>query len=429
MADYDWKNGDPLTNWVVMSAVDDAEQRSSDIEIDGSVSRPDDLTEIDTGVNSRLADLMGEGGMKSPNKGTIDDVYDKVDSIGDWQSQRVRYKLLQRQVLNINGGLTTANVGTYHSLNGGSDDAKGAEGMVACLPLETMVKSAKAFGLFKSEGQRVSFDELITLMETPAFLHDAQKWQDLEGDVYAVAVGSEHQLQGDAQVDDDDEDDEDGESKEQVGNNEQQKNAEQTKSNEQAGSNEQPKSNPDETVARLKAEGKMTEDGFLVMPEPEKDPNAPERHFKGRIDEETKLIVFDEVDEDGNVIMTAEEMVGAKPKEPAKPAFNGPTKANPQFDPNNTTDKYKMVYDEDSKFFEGVENPYYKPDPGKPMPKLELIDVEEPKPEQPEKPAPKPGKKMPRLELIDVDLPPSSEYEDPDTYEYDSKELPPLDLL
>lgn len=272
MADYDWKNGDPLTNWVVMSAVDDAEQRSSDIEIDGSVSRPNDLTEIDTGVNSRLADLMGEGGMKSPTNGTIDDVYKKLDGVGDWKSYRARYKMLQRQVLNINGDLATANVGTYHSLNGGGNDAKGAGGMVACLPLETLVKSMKAFGMFEAEGQRVTFDELLNLVETPAFLHDAQKWQDIEGDVYAVAMGSEEQLQADAKVEKEEEEE----------------------------------------------------------------------------------------------------------KKPEEKKFNGPTKADPQFDPNNTTDKYKLVYDEESGFFEGVENPYYKEDPNKPKPKLELIDYEEP---------------------------------------------------
>ena len=183
MADYDWKNGDPLTNWVVMSAVDDAEQRSSDIEIDGSVSRPNDLTEIDTGVNSRLADLMGEGGMKSPTKGTIDDVYKKLDGVGDWKSYRARYKMLQRQVLNINGDLATANVGTYHSLNGGGNDAKGAGGMVACLPLETLVKSMKAFGMFEAEVRQ-------SLAVLKMYCANLEKVLDVEDHVYFYLTAS-----------------------------------------------------------------------------------------------------------------------------------------------------------------------------------------------------------------------------------------------
>jgi hypothetical protein len=332
MADYDWKNGDPLTNWVVMSAVDDAEQRSSDIEIDGSVSRPNDLTEIDTGVNSRLADLMGEGGMKSPTKGTIDDVYKKLDGVGDWKSYRARYKMLQRQVLNINGDLATANVGTYHSLNGGGNDAKGAGGMVACLPLETLVKSMKAFGMFEAEGQRVTFDELLNLVETPAFLHDAQKWQDIEGDVYAVAMGSEEQLQADAKVEKEEEEEKKPEEKKFNGP---------TKAD--------PQFDPNNTTDKYKLVYDEDSGFFEGVENPyyQEDPNKPK----------PKLELIDV-------------------EEPNK--FNGPTKANPQFDPNNTTDKYKLVYDEESGFFEGVENPYYKEDPNKPKPKLELIDYEEP---------------------------------------------------
>ena len=354
MADYDWKNGDPLTNWVVMSAVDDAEQRSSDIEIDGSVSRPNDLTEIDTGVNSRLADLMGEGGMKSPTKGTIDDVYKKLDGIGDWKSYRARYKMLQRQVLNINGGLTTANVGIYHSLNGSGNDAKGAGGMVSCLPLDTLVKSMKAFGFYEAEGQCVTFEELLALTETPAFLHDAQKWKDMEGDVYAVAVGSEQQLQADAKVEEEEE----------------QKKEEQKKFNGPTKAN--PQFDPNNTKDKYKLVYDEDSGFFEGVENPyyKEDPNKPK----------PKLELLD-VDD---------------PAESQTKKFNGPTKANPQFDPNNTKDKYKMVYDEDSGFFEGVENPYYKEDPNKPKPKLQLLDVDEPAapPAKPEsKPDPKPNTK------------------------------------
>ena len=73
------------------------------------------------------------------------------------------------------------------------------------------------------------------------------------------------------------------------------------------------------------------------------------RNFKGRIDEETQMIVFDEVDEKGNVIREAPTSLD----DPVKPEAPDPYEGWSPDDP-----KYKMRQDEETGLMVFDKNPY-----------------------------------------------------------------------